>query len=284
LRLFSILIGLTFVLSPPAFGETGNEPAVYLPLMNRLVQDGFEPETLSRLFSDSRAEPIPAAMTLSLDTGEPQDIYEPFLTPSAVLSARTFLQANLKLLKEMEHQFHVDREVVVAILLIESRFGENIGRRRVLPTLASQALTDSPENLWTNYLALWKLDPDLSFEGIEERARRKAAWAYQELKCFLRIVRDERIDPLEVRGSYAGALGMAQFMPSSYLAYAHKSRGLEDWLQSKEDAVRSIANYLRSHGWKKSLTPKEKKRILWHYNRSEPYVETVLEIAARIRS
>jgi len=57
--------------------------------------------------------------------------------------------------------------------------------------------------------------------------KRRARWAYEELKCFLKIVQYEKIDPLEVYGSYAGALGMPQFIPSSYLTYAHSKKGLE---------------------------------------------------------
>jgi membrane-bound lytic murein transglycosylase B len=104
------------------------------------------------------------------------------------------------------------------------------------------------------------------------------------LKCFLNIVRDEKIDPLEVYGSYAGALGMAQFIPSSYLAYALNQKSLEDWLLSKEAAIFSIANYLKSHGWKKNLTIEKKKQVLWYYNHSEPYVETILQLAQKIKN
>jgi membrane-bound lytic murein transglycosylase B len=183
----------------------------------------------------------------------------------------------------MEKEFHVEKEVIVAILLVESRFGENIGKCRVIPTLASMALMDSPEHLQKNYLILREMDPELSYEWIEGLAMRKARWAYHELKCFLRIIRHEKIDPLEVYGSYAGALGMAQFIPSSYLNYAVSKKSFERWLLSKEEAIFSIGNYLRSHGWKKNLSIKKKKQILWHYNRSEPYGETILQVAKNIR-
>jgi membrane-bound lytic murein transglycosylase B len=118
---------------------------------------------------------------------------------------------------------------------------------------------------------------------MEGLAKKKANWAYQELKCFLRIIRDEKIDPLEIYGSPAGALGMAQFIPSSYLAYAQKRKGFENWLLSKDEAIFSIGNYLRSHGWKKNLPTQKKKQILWHYNRSDPYGETVLQLSQRLR-
>jgi len=177
----------------------------------------------------------------------------------------------------------VDKEVVVAILLVESRFGENIGKHRVIPTLASMALMDSPDNLEKNYQTLKENNPELTYEWLEGFAKRRANWAYDELKCFLRIIRDESIDPLEVYGSYAGALGMPQFIPSSYIAFAQSKKGFENWLLNKEEAIFSIGNYLKHHGWKKGLTTEKKRKVLWSYNRSKPYVETILELAQRIK-
>jgi membrane-bound lytic murein transglycosylase B len=119
---------------------------------------------------------------------------------------------------------------------------------------------------------------------VEGFAKRKAGWAYDELKCFLNIIQQEKIDPLEVYGSYAGALGMAQFIPSSYLAYAQSKKGLENWLLNKEEAISSIGNYLKFHGWKKNLSIEKKKQVLWYYNHSEPYVETILQLAQRLKN
>jgi membrane-bound lytic murein transglycosylase B len=76
---------------------------------------------------------------------------------------------------------------------------------------------------------------------------------------------------------------MAQFVPSSYLAFAQSKKGLENWLLNKEEAIFSIGNYLKSHGWKGKMTVEKKRKILWHYNNSEPYVETILKIAQRLR-
>jgi len=268
-------------------GAYGNElqeiSSFFYPLINRLWQDGFEFGFLSKLFADSRAEAVPAVMAVSLFPNETPEKYNQFLSPEAILLSKKFLHQNLKILRQMETQFHVEKEVAVSILLVESKFGENIGKYRVIPTLASMALMDSHENLLTNYLSLWKIDSELSYEWMQELTKRKASWAYRELKCFLRIIRHEKIDPLEVYGSSAGALGMAQFTPSSYLAYAQNRKGFENWLLSKDEAIFSIGNYLRSHGWKKNLPIKKKKQILWYYNRSEPYVETVLQVSQKIK-
>ena len=262
---------------------TAEIPANYQPLIERLSKDGFGSDFLSRLFEDERAEIIPERMVISLVSRENKELYAQFLTPETILFAKQFLRQNFKQLKQVERRFNVDKEVIVAILLVESRFGENTGKHRVLPTLASMAIMDSPENLQNNFSLLKETDPELSYEWVEEKSKRRANWAYQELKCFLRIIRDETLDPLEVRGSYAGALGMPQFVPSSYLAFAFRQRGLKNWLLSQEEATQSIANYLKLNGWKKKLPIEKKRKVLWSYNHSEPYIETILEVASRIK-
>jgi membrane-bound lytic murein transglycosylase B len=262
---------------------TADIPANYQPLIERLSKDGFDSEFLSRLFKDERADIIPEQMVVSLVSRENKELYAPFLTPETILFAKQFLRQNLKQLKQVERRFNVDKEVIVAILLVESRFGENTGKHRVLPTLASMAIMDSPENLQNSYSLLKETDPELSYEWVEEKAKRRANWAYRELKCFLRIIHDETLDPLEVRGSYAGALGMSQFIPSSYLAFALRQKGFENWLLSQEEAILSIANYLKLNGWKKKIPTEKKRKVLWSYNRSEPYIETILQVADRIK-
>ncbi len=258
-------------------------PSLYQPLIHRLLQDGFDDQFLSNVLSDARAEFNPTALTIYLSSKEEPERYSQFLTPESILLAKKFLRQNINLLRKMENQFHVEKAVVVAILLIESRFGENIGKHRVIPTLATMALLNSPENLQKNYQILKEYDPDLTYEWLEIFAKRRADWAYHELKCFLNIIRYDKIDPLEVYGSYAGALGMAQFIPSSYLAFAVSKEGVGKWLLNKEEAIFSIGNYLKSHGWKRNLPIQRKRQIILYYNRSEPYVETVLDIAKKIK-
>jgi len=279
-----LILILLVISSSGAFGNESDEiPSVYQPLIYRLSQEGFDFEFLSNFFSDSRAEFLPAVTTISLYSNEIPGRYTQFLSPELILLSKKFLNHNFKTLRQMEKRFQVDKEVAVAILLVESRFGENIGRYRVIPTLASIALMDSPEILRKNCDSLREMDPELSCEWIESRSRRKAEWAYQELKCFLNIIRQEKIDPLEVFGSHAGAMGMAQFIPSSYLNYALSEESLEKWLLSRDEAIFSIGNYLRSHGWKMNLPIQKKKQILLYYNRSGPYVETVMKVSQKIK-
>ncbi len=277
-----ILILLISFFSTLSIGESNETSSPFQALTQRLAQDGFDPEFLSNLLTDARMELNLSLMILSLESRETGKFYAQFLTQEAILLSKKFLRQNLKILRKAENRFYVEKEAMVAILLVESRFGENIGKYRLIPTLASIALMDSPDHLQQNYEVLRDKDPDLSYEWLEGISRRKANRAYHELKCFLNIVRYEKIDPLEVYGSYAGALGMPQFIPSSYLSYALNQESFEQWLLSKEAAIFSIGNYLKSHGWRKGLPTEKKKQILWYYNRSKPYGETILRLAQKI--
>lgn len=279
---FLILTLLISLFSTVSTSESNETSSPFQALMQRLAQDGFDSEFLSNLLMDARAELNPSLMILSLESRERADFYAQFLTPEMILLSKKFLSENQKILQKAENRFYVEKAVMVAILLVESRFGENIGKYRLIPTLASIALMDSPDHLQKNYQILRDKDPDVSYERLEGISKRKANRAYYELKCFLNIIRYETIDPLEVYGSYAGALGMAQFIPSSYLSYALNQESFENWLLSKEAALFSIGNYLKSHGWRKGLPIEKKKKILWYYNRSKPYGETILQVAQKI--
>jgi membrane-bound lytic murein transglycosylase B len=278
--ILTLLISFSSMISA---SESNEASSPFQSLTHRLSQDGFDPEFLSNLLMDARAELNLSLMIISLESRETEDLYAQFLTQEAIHLAKKFLRQNLKILRKAENRFYVEKEVIVAILLVESRFGENIGKYRLIPTLASIALMDSPDHLQRNYLTLREMDPDLSYEWIESLAKKKANWAYHELKCFLNIIRHEKIDPLEVYGSYAGALGMAQFIPSSYLSYALNQTSFENWFLSKGAAIFSIGNYLKSHGWRKGLPIEKKKQILWYYNRSKPYGETILQVSQEIK-
>ncbi|NVM20931.1 MAG: lytic murein transglycosylase, partial [Desulfobacterales bacterium] len=169
------------------------------------------------------------------------------------------------------------------IMLVESRLGDFIGKRMVLNTLSSLAALDDNavrEMLWNTRV---KHKSSESRDKFDTWARRKAAWAYTELKAYLKYVNDQHIDPFSVLGSYAGALGFAQFMPSNVLMFGQD--GNKDGrinLYQHGDAIESIANYLKHHGWRPGLSRQEAFRVVLCYNRSKYYADTVLKVAERI--
>ena len=120
-------------------------------------------------------------------------------------------------------------------------------------------------------------------DRYDKWVKRKTKWAYAELTAFLKYSYRENIDPVEVRGSYAGAMGIAQFMPSSIMAYAKDGNtdGRVD-LFTHADAIASVANYLKAHRWGRAKDAEGKKKVLLHYNRSTHYVDTVYNLAQKL--
>jgi membrane-bound lytic murein transglycosylase B len=91
------------------------------------------------------------------------------------------------------------------------------------------------------------------------------------------------VSPLDLRGSASGAFGDAQFMPTSYLLYGEDGDGDgQVILHRTGDAALSAGRYLAAHGWRPGLRHPERRRVIWYYNRSDAYVETVLSLAAHL--
>lgn len=146
-----------------------------------------------------------------------------FITSSVIAKGKQSLEQYRLLFDRIETEFGVDREVIVAIWGIESRFGFNQGGFNLFRTLNT----------------LFDMYP------------RRSDFFRKELIHFLILCRANDIDPLRVNGSYAGAFGQAQFMPSSFNEYAVDFDGdnRRDLINSKEDIFASIANYLKRFGW-----------------------------------
>ncbi len=98
------------------------------------------------------------------------------------------------------------------------------------------------------------------------------------------MAEDYKIDLLELRGSFADAFGIPQCLLSTFLNYAvDGNKDGKISLFNKDDSIHSIANYLSKSGWKDSASQKEKESVIWEYNHSEPYIDTVLYIADKLK-
>lgn len=146
-----------------------------------------------------------------------------FLVGDRAQRGAEFWKRNEATLAKAQQEFGVPAQVILAILGVETKYGTNQGSFRVIDALATLGF-DYPQ---------------------------RATFFRSELGHYLRLTKDEELDPLEILGSYAGAMGQAQFMPSSYRSYAvdFDGDGRRDLWKSVPDAVGSIANYLHRHGW-----------------------------------
>ena len=148
-----------------------------------------------------------------------------FLEEKRIANGKKFINDNSALFDRVENEFGVPREIITSILGVETRYGKIKGSYRVLDSLATLGF-DFP---------------------------RRSKFFKSELIQFFILTRENNLDIHSVQGSYAGAMGYGQFISSSYRAYAldYDGDGYADLFHSVPDAVASIANYLRKHGWKR---------------------------------
>ena len=189
--------------------------------------------------------------------------YSRFLQNQSINHAKQFLDQESNFLTTVEKRFQVDKEVIVSILFIESAFGKRTGNNIVFNVFSTLSRATEPDVLEATSHILKERYPQLTAEDIEKRAHKKSAWAYQELKHLLTIAEKEHLDVLKIKGSWAGAFGIAQFLPSSYVHYAVDGNNDDKVrLYNRYDSIVSVANYLKENGWKKGLTEEKKRTII----------------------
>jgi membrane-bound lytic murein transglycosylase B len=265
----------------PSGGFQGTPFGDYLA--GRLVADGFDGATVNRLLADPRGEVLKTTLAYAIVYRETKADYSGFLSQKRLDRARAFLKRKKNVLREAEKQFQVPSEVTAAILMIESDFGNFRKLHRTFNVFATLLWAERPENFDAVSTVIRKRIPEVDDEKIRQRSRKKARWGYKQLVVLLQIAEREGEDPYLVEGSWAGAFGLPQFIPSSYWGYAvdgNKDRRVD--LFNEDDAIFSIGNYLKTFGWREGLPEKKKKAVLRRYNNSGLYVDTVLAAAARL--
>ena len=210
--------------------------------------------------------------------------YDQYLQQSSLGMAEQFLKEHRRVLQRVERQYSVDRYTIAAILLVETRIGRYTGSTRALDILSTLALLEQQayrDRVWGMLPAQDRRELERS--STSKRLQRKADRARKDLIALFEWYRERPEELASLQGSIMGAVGWPQFLPSSAMAYGVDGNGdgrLD--LFDPADAVFSVANYLESAGWEPSSSSAKEKAIL-RYNRSRPYMRTVLEIAARLR-
>ena len=148
-----------------------------------------------------------------------------FLKKKRIADGKEFIKTNIEVLERAEKDFGVPKEVITAIIGVETDYGNIMGNYRVIDSLTTLGFDDP----------------------------RRSKFFKSELIQFFILTRENDLDILNIKGSYAGAMGYGQFISSSYRAYAidFDGDGYADLFNSLEDAIGSTANYLKRHGWKK---------------------------------
>lgn len=272
--------------SAPPFMDRGSD-GNWSYLIEKLTVDGVPRDRIEHVFFDDR---LPAfdLLDYSLKPGESHAMYRGFQAPSRVDAARACHDEHADAFDKAQEQYGVPGGVVAAIVFVESGCGVNTGRSMIFYRLARLAMANEPRNVERNIRRLAVTDGVFD-QDKADLARRRAKYLedtfYPEVQALFEIARRTRIDPLAMRGSPSGAFGYPQFLPSSYLKYGVDGNGDgKVSLYDMNDAIASAANYFKQKGWRLGLTDEERRRVVWEYNRSTPYIDTILSLAEQIDS
>ncbi len=224
----AILIAtLTLLPAPwaPAAEKLTDNPDLHT-FINRMVeQHQFNGKRLVQLFKQAELRPeIVAAMSRPAEA-KPWYQYRPiFLTEKRIEGGVAFWDEHADTLAKAELEYGVPAEIIVAIIGVETRYGRYTGRHRVIDALTTLAFDYPP----------------------------RSKFFTSELEQYLLMTREEQIDPLSLKGSYAGAMGIPQFISSSYRSYAvdFDDDGHRNLWDNPADAIGSVANYFKQHHWK----------------------------------
>ncbi|ORU90312.1 MAG: lytic murein transglycosylase B [Cycloclasticus sp. symbiont of Poecilosclerida sp. M] len=195
--------------------------------INKMVeQHKFDRDELTAILEKSELQPrILEAMTSPAEHRLEWHQYRKiFLKKARIDGGVKFWKKNKQLLEQASKKYGVPAEIIVAIIGVETRYGGNVGYHRVLDALVT-----------------------LGFHFP-----RRTTFFQSELEHFLLLCREEGFNPLELQGSYAGAMGQSQFIASSYRAYAvdGDNDNKRDLWDSPADIIYSVAHYFSKHGWK----------------------------------
>jgi membrane-bound lytic murein transglycosylase B len=221
---------LAFVLILSAFNSAwaavADRPDVKQFINEMVLKHGFKRDDLVATLNKATVQQsIIDAMNRPAE-GKPWYQYRPlFVTEQSISNGVAYYQANKEALDKAQAIYGVPPEMIVAIIGVETRYGKNKGSYSVLDALTTLAF-DYPK---------------------------RAPFFRSELEQYLLLTREEKIDPTSLKGSYAGAMGTPQFMPSSYRAWAvdFTGNGQKNLWSNDSDAIGSVANYFEKHGWKK---------------------------------
>jgi len=274
--LTSSLSSLNFDLNSPR--HTGNLRG-WDYLAGLLVKEGVPPRQVVEVLSDSRM-PERELLHFSLDPKESHHSYRKHNTKANRANALKFYLEHEQAFKEAKKRFGVPESVILSIVQVETFCGKNTGRSSIFPSLARLANARDPENLSANRARFDKSKE----KKVEARAKYLEDTFLSHAAKTFKVAEIYGVSVHDLRGSFAGAMGIPQFLPGSFIDYGvdGSGDGKVDLFHPK-DAILSTANYLKQKGWSEPVLPVKKQRaVVWEYNRSTPYIDTVLAMSKEL--
>lgn len=219
------LVGILGSVQESIAGDYDGSPQV-AEFVGEMTRDhGFAGEQLMGLFREvERKQAILDAISRPAERVKQWKDYRPmFITDTRIARGVDFWRQHEAALARAEQEYGVPAQIIVSIIGVETFFGRNTGNYRVIDALSTLGFDYPP----------------------------RAPFFRKELREFLLLAREQQVDPLTLKGSYAGAMGLPQFMPSSFRAYAVDFDGdghINIWTDP-DDAIGSVASYFKRHGW-----------------------------------
>ena len=257
------------------------------PVINKLNERGVDSAFIDYLLGSPSTKFNKKFVNINVTgfLGKPD--YSSHYNARAVRKSKKFLNENDDILQKAEDKYGVPKEVITSVLWVETRHGGYLGYNHIPSVYLSTAMAEQDEYIKMNKKELHrKFDGDKSElpkleKKIKRRASKKANWALDQLVALQKVDSLMPIPVVKLKGSWAGAFGMSQFLPESYVKWAVDGNGDNVVnLFEKEDAIYSVANYLKTNGW--GPTQKNKRDAVFHYNNSSAYVDAVLKLASLI--
>jgi len=280
---FFIFLILAGIFLPQNAVGVGKNHIYFESLQNRLISDGFDSNRITELYKKPEVYFEAQGVSNFLVHQESRLNYDQFTGKKSINRALKYMETHKSVLERTEKEYGVDKEVVTAILLVETRLGTFLGGPSILNTLSTIAALADPEvrdMFWKNI----SKSKEITRKQFEKWVGRKSTWAYNELKAFLKYTAQVKMNPTAVSGSYSGAMGIAQFMPSNVIIFARDGDGdgrIDVF--NHADAITSVASYLKHYGWYPGIERKKAYKVIYHYNHSSQYVKTILKVSELLK-
>lgn len=248
-----------------------------------IVGKGLNRDRARSLMSDSRVQFDEKFVLKNLNFARPRPSSNTpgrmEFSPKYVVRGRTFIEENRNLFDEVQEKYEISPEIIMAILIQETRIGTYPMKYKAFNVYANISLISDPEIL-AQLTKMTGVDniPLEDPEGMKKTLAR-GRWAAGELYNLILIADTLGLDPHEIKGSVGGALGPAQFIPSTFMKWG--ADGDDDGIRNPfcmEDAIASIANLLKKSGWRENGDEKKNRMAIWLYNHSDVYVNTIMKL------
>lgn len=253
-------------------------------IADRMIDYGVDPDRVISIFSDSRI-PRHEYLYFNPRPKESRALYRGHNTRATRKNALAFYQIHEVDFVKAEQLYNVPKEILLSILQIETRCGAYTGKHSVFYRLARLASAADPKNIAKNQKRLRGRFTGVSPFEIAKRAHWLEDTFLPHALATISLADRLGEDPLEIKGSNSGAVGLPQFLPGNIELHGSDANhdGRVD-LFEPSDAIHSVARFLANHGWTPTtIHPVAQKKVILNYNRSESYANTVLAMARKLQ-